>query len=130
MEAEPLPATAPAEGGAGETLADRKKKKKKKKKRKREEEKEQRSSRPREAAQSPLEPKTPPQPPQEEDWCLGEPWTISPSPARVQPEPPKQPSPLQTPRTEQPASDTVRKKKKRRRERLGEEAVSRPVPER
>ncbi|XP_061080319.1 ubiquitin carboxyl-terminal hydrolase 36 [Conger conger] len=103
MEAEPLPP-------AGKTEAVRKKKKKKK--RKREEE---------ERPQSHREAPSLPQPPQEEDWCLGEPWTISPSPAGARPE---------TPRTERPAADAVRKKRRKRKERREEETASRPVLER
>ncbi|KAJ8345862.1 hypothetical protein SKAU_G00300550 [Synaphobranchus kaupii] len=125
MEAEPPPAAAQAEREPG---ADRKmKKKKKKKKRKREEAEEEHPRSHREIAQSHVEPPPPPPPhrPQEEDWCLGEPWTISPAPAGVQPGQ-TQPN---GPNAEQQAADAVGKKKRKRKERREEETLSQPGPE-
>ncbi|KAG5832665.1 hypothetical protein ANANG_G00293550 [Anguilla anguilla] len=138
MEAETPPATAQPEREAGQPEADRKKKKKKKKKkkRKREEEEGECPRSPGEMAQSHLEPPAPPHPSQEEDWCLGEPWTISPAPARAQTQleqtqtqPEQTQTQTQTPNAGQQAADAVRKKKRKRKDRQEEETVSYPAPE-
>ncbi|XP_064171213.1 ubiquitin carboxyl-terminal hydrolase 36 isoform X2 [Anguilla rostrata] len=142
MEAETPPPTAQPKREAGQPEADRKKKKKKKKKKKRKREDEEEEGEcprsPGEMAQSHLEPPAPPHPSQEEDWCLGEPWTISPAPARVQTQtqleqtqtqPEQTQTQTQTPKAGQQAADAVRKKKRKRKDRQEEETVSYPAPE-
>ncbi|KAG7460203.1 hypothetical protein MATL_G00218850 [Megalops atlanticus] len=122
MEAGAAPAAADTrDEAAGAEASGEKRRKKKKKKRKREEEEGERRESRRESVETHLEP--PPPAPQEEDWCLGEPWRISPTPGGAPAQPPR-PSPGE------PAADAARKKKKgKHRERRDGDATSHPVPQ-
>ncbi|XP_036408319.1 ubiquitin carboxyl-terminal hydrolase 36 [Megalops cyprinoides] len=125
MEAETAPAAAHGrDEGAGAEASGEKRRKKKKKKRKREEVGGECQESRRESVETHLEPPPPPPlAPQEEDWCLGEPWRISPTPGGASAQPPH-------PGPGEPAADAARKKKKgKHRERREGDAASHPVPQ-
>lgn len=140
-EVEAPASTLPAKPRRNETeIISEKRKEKKRKKRKREAEQYGLEAQ-REAVQSHMEP-----PPQEEDWCLGDTWTISEdatgttetpnkqnqhseastepklklSPPKTQPSPSPSLLPLPSPGPE-PQACTLKKKKKKKKKRLGEE---------